>query len=311
MMRARLAGFAHTLRGAGFAIGHAEVQDAARLLTTPLAERPELLRAALRALFCSRHSDLERFDEMFDAFWRGSGAKTRDAGHRAGSCGALAAQVRGGTGRRRSAIGASRKRPSAASTDGAAAEGRGRKGGASAQESASAKDLRKLDNEKERAEALRLAERLARADARAPDPPRARPLARPAARSSLDDPPQRRPRRRADRSEVSPAQSRSRCASSSLLDASGSMEPYTAFFTRFLHAVSLSFRESEAFLFHTRLAHVSSALRERDPVARARPLRANGAGRRRRHADRRVSRRVQSLARAPGHSLPHLRDDPL
>ena len=29
---------------------------------------------------------------------------------------------------------------------------------------------------------------------------------------------------------------------------------------------SLSFRESEAFLFHTRLAHVSSALRERDPV---------------------------------------------
>ena len=50
-----------------------------------------------------------------------------------------------------------------------------------------------------------------------------------------------------------------------LLDASGSMEPYTAFFTRFVHAVSLSFRESEAFLFHTRLAHVSSALRERDP----------------------------------------------
>ena len=51
-----------------------------------------------------------------------------------------------------------------------------------------------------------------------------------------------------------------------LLDASGSMEPYTAFFTRFLHAVSLSFRESEAFLFHTRIAHVSSALRERDPA---------------------------------------------
>jgi uncharacterized protein with von Willebrand factor type A (vWA) domain len=51
-----------------------------------------------------------------------------------------------------------------------------------------------------------------------------------------------------------------------LLDASGSMEPYTAFFTRFLHAVSQSFRESEAFLFHTRIAHVSSALRERDPT---------------------------------------------
>ena len=44
------------------------------------------------------------------------------------------------------------------------------------------------------------------------------------------------------------------------------MEPYVAFFTRFLHAVSQAFRESEAFLFHTRLAHVSSALKERHPA---------------------------------------------
>ena len=44
------------------------------------------------------------------------------------------------------------------------------------------------------------------------------------------------------------------------------MELYTGFFVRFLHAISLSFRQSEAFLFHTRLAHVSSALRERDPT---------------------------------------------
>jgi hypothetical protein len=44
------------------------------------------------------------------------------------------------------------------------------------------------------------------------------------------------------------------------------MESYVSFFTRFLHAVTQVFRESEAFLFHTRLAHVSSALRERDPA---------------------------------------------
>ena len=53
-----------------------------------------------------------------------------------------------------------------------------------------------------------------------------------------------------------------------LLDASGSMEAYTAFFVRFIHAVVGAFREAEAFVFHTRLVHVSSALRERD-VARA------------------------------------------
>ena len=53
-----------------------------------------------------------------------------------------------------------------------------------------------------------------------------------------------------------------------LLDASGSMSLYTAFFVRFLHGVVDAFREAEAFVFHTRLAHVSPSLRDRD-VARA------------------------------------------
>ena len=96
-----------------------------------------------------------------------------------------------------------------------------------------------------------------------------------------------------------------------LLDASGSMEPYTAFFTRFVHAVSLSFRESEAFLFHTRLAHVSSALRERDPSRALDRLALMAAGRRRRHQDRRMPGRVQPLACAAGHPFAHLRDDPV
>src|SRR5260370_19642076 len=48
-----------------------------------------------------------------------------------------------------------------------------------------------------------------------------------------------------------------------LLDASGSMELYTAFFARFLHAAVDAFREAEAFVFHTSLVQVSSALRER------------------------------------------------
>ena len=39
-----------------------------------------------------------------------------------------------------------------------------------------------------------------------------------------------------------------------LLDASGSMSLYTAFFVRFLHGVVDAFREIEAFVFHTRLA---------------------------------------------------------
>jgi uncharacterized protein with von Willebrand factor type A (vWA) domain len=49
-----------------------------------------------------------------------------------------------------------------------------------------------------------------------------------------------------------------------LLDASGSMSLYSGLFLRFMHGVLGSFREAEAFVFHTRLIHVSEALRDRD-----------------------------------------------
>ena len=49
-----------------------------------------------------------------------------------------------------------------------------------------------------------------------------------------------------------------------LLDASGSMSMYTGVFLRFIHGVLDEFREAEAFLFHTRLAHVSDAMKEKD-----------------------------------------------
>jgi uncharacterized protein with von Willebrand factor type A (vWA) domain len=42
------------------------------------------------------------------------------------------------------------------------------------------------------------------------------------------------------------------------------MNLYTSFFVRFLHGVLDTFREAEAFIFHTRLAHVSQSLRDRD-----------------------------------------------
>jgi uncharacterized protein len=43
------------------------------------------------------------------------------------------------------------------------------------------------------------------------------------------------------------------------------MSLYTAVFTRFIHGVIHCFRESEAFLFHTRLVQISDAMRERHP----------------------------------------------
>ena len=43
----------------------------------PRRSRPSSLKPALRALFCATHSDWERFDEIFDAFWRGRHMRQR------------------------------------------------------------------------------------------------------------------------------------------------------------------------------------------------------------------------------------------
>src|ERR1700677_848746 len=75
--RRRLAGFARTLRDSGFRVGLAETRDALRVLASPAALRPTSLKPALRSLFCATHSDWERFDEIFDAFWQGRDMRQR------------------------------------------------------------------------------------------------------------------------------------------------------------------------------------------------------------------------------------------
>ena len=261
-MRRRLAGFARTLRGAGFSVGRSETGDAARVIASPLADRPERLRAALKALLASNRSEYERFDELFDAFWRGRGVKRAHA----------TVTTLGGPNRaRRFEAG-----PGGAGADGlaeraqaqtpgeAAGEGRGRERGASAQELLARKDFARLAAGPEREAALALAERLARAmRARVTRRERARrkgrrvdlraTLRRSVARGGEPIDLKFRKRKRKPLRIVA------------LLDASGSMELYVPVFTRFLHALSQAFAEAEAYLFHTRLAHVSSALSERNP----------------------------------------------
>src|ERR1700724_607897 len=64
-----LAGFARTLRDNGFRVGLAETRDALAILTLAPAARPPSLKPPLRSLLCANHSDWERFDAIFDAFW--------------------------------------------------------------------------------------------------------------------------------------------------------------------------------------------------------------------------------------------------
>ena len=263
-MRKRLAGFVATLREAGFAAGQMEAQDAARLMSSPMAERPERLRAAMRALFASRRAELTRFDELFDAFWRGRDVRRAvriDAE-------ALAARsprrFQDGPGAHGPPQG-SNQIGGALGSEGASGESGGRRGGASAREAMSRKDIAAFAGEEDRARAAEIAERFARAmRTRLTRRERARRRGRrldlrATIRLSVahgGEPLDLKFRRR----KIKPLRL------VALLDASGSMEPYVSFFTRFLHALAQAFRESEAFLFHTRLAHVSSALKERDPA---------------------------------------------
>src|SRR5882672_1633560 len=77
LVSSRLAAFLKTLRDSGFAVGLAEGQDAAALMTAGYIAKPGLLRSAFKHLFSARKSDWERFDGIFDAFWLGKRVRSR------------------------------------------------------------------------------------------------------------------------------------------------------------------------------------------------------------------------------------------
>ena len=260
-MRRRVAGFVHTLREAGFAVGRAETGDAARLIASPLADRPERLRGALKALLSSDRSEFQRFDDLFDAFWRGRGVKRAVRVDMTAASAGRSLRPGPASGGGAEPFG---EIASADAPEGEAAEGRGRERGASAHEALAMKDFARLTGEAERAEVLALAERLARAlRTRLSRRDRAR---RRGARLDLRAIVRRSVARGGEPIDLKFRRRKPRpLRLVALLDASGSMELYLSVFTRFLHAVAQTFRESEAYLFHTRLAHVSSALSERHP----------------------------------------------
>jgi uncharacterized protein len=260
-MRRQLAAFTHTLRDNGFRVGLAETRDALRILASPAAAGPRSLAAAWRALFCATRSDWERFDAIFNAFWR---SRSRFVGRRANpgfTSPAAARPQRADTVAPPAGLAEAVTRPVTAEGD--AASGRGRREGASRAEALAAIDLRHIVDPQELAQAHKLAERLARRM-------RARLVRR------------RQSRRRGRLLDLRGTIHRSISHGGTpvdlvwrrrkekplrlviLLDASGSMSLYTAFFVRFLHGVVDTFREAEAFIFHTRLAHVSRSLRDRD-----------------------------------------------
>ena len=280
LVSSKLAAFLKTLRDNGFAVGLAEGRDAAALMTAGYVARPGLLRSAFKHLFSARKSDWEKFDGLFDAFWLGRRVRSRST-----TIGAAKAannpSLKNLPNRSEPRAGGDTATDQVPSADGADVDrnGEGRLEGASRADNLAEVDFRKLADPEQIEEAHAAAARLAQTM-------RTRLTRRDLARRRgyrLD-------LRRTIHSNIShggvPISLVRRRRKDKplrlvmLLDASGSMSMYTGVFLRFIHGVLDEFREAEAFLFHTRLAHVSDAMKERD-AARALDrlsIMAQGAG---------------------------------
>ena len=232
-----------------------EAEDALRLAKALPLDRPAELRLALKALLCGCRADAQRFDELFDVHWLRRGVRQ-----------ALAGGQSAGRGVRREG-GAPVGRPGLPDRvergPGGDAAPAGRRAGASAAENLAETDLRHIADPEELARVEALAERLAarmrlrltrrhRLAHRGAQPDLRRTIRRSLAHGGTPIEPVFRQRR------VKPPRL------VLLLDASGSMSQYSALFVRFLKGLIGSGLRAEAFVFHTRLVHVSPALRDRD-----------------------------------------------
>jgi uncharacterized protein len=264
LLAGRLAAFLHTLRDNGFAVGLAEGQDAAALMASGYAAKSGLLRSAFKHLFSARKSDWEKCDGIFDAFWLGKRVRSRSMA--IGSSNAAKNPSLKGL---RDAGGAQDRTQSAtdqvpSSEDAPPSRGgEGRMEGASRAENLAEVDFRKLAHPDEIAQAHDVAAQLAKAM-------RTRLTRRDLVRRRghrLDL--RRTIHRNISHGGVPISLVKRRRKDKPLrlvvlLDASGSMSAYTGVFLRFIHGVLDEFREAEAFLFHTRLAYVSDAMKEKD-----------------------------------------------
>jgi uncharacterized protein with von Willebrand factor type A (vWA) domain len=265
LVAAKLAAFLKTLRQAGFAVGPREGRDAAALMTAGYAGRPGLLRSAFKHLFSARKSDWDRFDGIFDAFWLGKRVRSRSltfGAAKAANSPSLK-NLRDNKSEPSGGEAATDQVPSAGDDAPEDRAGEGRREGASRADNLAEIDFRRMADPEQVEQAHEVAARLARTM-------RTRLTRRDLARRRgyrLD-------LRRTIHGNIShggvPISLVRRQHKAKplrlvmLLDASGSMSMYTGVFLRFIHGVLDEFREAEAFLFHTRLAYVSDAMKEKD-----------------------------------------------
>jgi uncharacterized protein with von Willebrand factor type A (vWA) domain len=260
----KLAAFLRTLRDNGFPVGLAEGQDAAALMTSGYAAKSSWLRSAFKHLFSARKSDWDKFDGIFDAFWLGQRVRSRSVAIGSSSA-AKNPSLKGLRDAGQATAGNQSATDQVPSGDDApdGRSGEGRMEGASRTQNLAEVDFRKLADPDQIAQAHQAAAQLAHVM-------RTRLTRRDLARRRGHRLDLRRTIHRnishggVPIALVKRARKEKPLRLVVLLDASGSMSAYTGVFLRFIHGVLDEFREAEAFLFHTRLAYVSGAMKEKD-----------------------------------------------
>lgn len=256
----RMTGFVRTLRSNGFVVGVSEILDSLGVADSDDWHKPSALKDAWRSLLCTCVADWTRFDDLFDAYWlrRGIKQKARVSGQSPrASRGRTFQDLAGNSGQW--------KVDGVEQNDGIQAiDTEQRSAGASRNEGLDSVDLRLIDDPQQMEQALVLAEKLA-----------ARMHHRLSRRHRASARGRRLDLRKVIRYSIpyggTPVRLAFRRRKSKplrlvmLMDASGSMSQYCPFFLRFMRGVLDVFREAEAYIFHTRLIHISAAMTERNP----------------------------------------------
>ena len=260
-LQRRLVEFVRTARDNDFHVGVSEEIDAQRVAVLCGVMDAQRLRWGLRALLCSDPEEWERFDELFDAFWRPGNLRNR-VQPRPGAPVRRDVSGRGGMGHNRD-VGTC-DAEGADAVDGAELPGGGTREGASRGEVLARADFQFLADSGQMRAMECLVERLARKMRR-----------RLVRRQQM----QRQGRRIHLRSTVRKSLRfgglpldlvhRRRCRRQPrmivIVDVSRSMSLYSNVFLRFARGIVSAFRDAVAFAYHTHLVPVTDALRQTDP----------------------------------------------
>lgn len=255
----RLLGFLHHLRSNGFHLGIQEELDVIKMTESGALLQQKRLRWGLRALLCSCTDDWRRFDQLFDTYWKPANRTREQAASYSKKIESKNGLDGGQQGGGDEAVEADQAEQG---DDSDAGEG-GSKGGASIQQAMAKADFRQLADESQMREMELLVERMAKKMRR-----------RMTRRQRVQSQGRRINLRQTIRNSLRYGGTPLELAFMKrkqqeprlilLLDVSRSMSLYSFLFLRFARGIVEAFKDADAFVYHTRLIHVTDALRERD-----------------------------------------------